>query len=47
MANHCRLVTAQTVFSPMLADYGISIPSLVADKVAKITKVSFGGQLRR
>jgi len=38
-------VTAQTDFSVALADYGIAIPSLVADKVAKTTKVSFGGTL--
>ncbi len=38
-------VTAQTGFTVALADYGISIPSLVADKVAKVAKVSFGGAL--
>ena len=38
-------VTAQTDFTVALADYGISIPSLVADKVAKAAKVSFGGTL--
>lgn len=38
-------VSAQTDFTVTLADYGISIPSLVADKVAKSAKVSFGGAL--
>lgn len=38
-------VTAQTDFSVTLADYSISVPSLVADKVAKVAKVSFGGSL--
>ena len=38
-------VSAQTDFSVALADYNISIPSLVADKVAKVAKVSFGGAL--
>jgi polyisoprenoid-binding protein YceI len=38
-------VSAQTDFTVALADYGISIPSLVADKVAKSAKVSFGGAL--
>lgn len=38
-------VAAQTDFSVTLADHGIAIPSLVADKVAKAAKVSFGGAL--
>jgi len=38
-------VSAQTNFSVALADHGISIPSLVADKVAKVAKVSFSGSL--
>ncbi len=38
-------VSAQTNFSVALADYGIAIPSLVADKVAKVAKVSFSGAL--
>lgn len=38
-------VAAQTDFTLALADYNISIPSLVADKVAKVVKVSFGGAL--
>ncbi len=38
-------VNAQANFSLALADYKIAIPSLVADKVAKVAKVSFGGNL--
>jgi polyisoprenoid-binding protein YceI len=38
-------ITAQTDFTLALTDYNISIPSLVADKVAKVVKVSFGGAL--
>lgn len=38
-------VNAQTDFTVTLADYGISIPSLVADKVAKVVKVAFSGAL--
>ncbi len=38
-------VSAQTDFTVALVDYDIAIPSLVADKVAKIVKVSFGGAL--
>ncbi|MBI5913949.1 MAG: YceI family protein [Bacteroidetes bacterium] len=38
-------VTGQTDFIAVLKDYEISIPSLVADKVAKQAKVSFGGAL--
>ncbi len=38
-------VSAQTDFTLALADYNIAIPSLVADKVAKVVKVSFGGAL--
>lgn len=38
-------VMGQTDFSVALTDYGIAIPSLVADKVAKNIKVSFGGAL--
>ncbi len=38
-------VNAQTNFSVTLADYKIAIPSLVADKVAKVAKVTFGGNL--
>ncbi|MCU0345615.1 MAG: YceI family protein [Saprospiraceae bacterium] len=38
-------VSAQTNFTLALADYDVAIPSLVADKVAKVVKVSFGGAL--
>ncbi|MCF8247197.1 MAG: YceI family protein [Saprospiraceae bacterium] len=38
-------VSAQTDFTVALADFDIAIPSLVADKVAKVAKVSFGGSL--
>lgn len=38
-------INAQTTFTVTLGDYNISIPSLVADKVAKTAKVSFGGNL--
>jgi polyisoprenoid-binding protein YceI len=38
-------VSSQTNFTLTLADYGISVPSLVADKVAKVVKVSFGGAM--
>lgn len=38
-------VSTQTDFTVALADYNIAIPSLVADKVAKLAKVSFGGAL--
>ena len=38
-------VSAQADFTVALADYDIAIPSLVADKVAKVAKVSFGGSL--
>lgn len=38
-------ISAQTNFTLTLADYNIAIPSLVADKVAKTAKVSFGGAL--
>ncbi len=38
-------VSSQTNFTLTLADYGISVPSLVADKVAKVAKVSFGGAM--
>ena len=38
-------VTAQTDFTVALADYNISIPSLVSDKVAKNVKITFGGAM--
>lgn len=38
-------VSATTDFSVALADFDIAIPSLVADKVAKTVKITFGGAL--
>lgn len=38
-------VSATTDFTVALADFNIDIPSLVADKVAKQVKISFGGTL--
>lgn len=38
-------VTATTDFTVALADFDIAIPSLVADKVAKNVKITFGGAL--
>lgn len=34
-------------FSALLADYGVSIPSLVADKLAKEAKIVIGGTLEK
>jgi polyisoprenoid-binding protein YceI len=38
-------VSGQTDFSVALNDFGISVPSLVSDKLAKEAKVTFGGDL--
>jgi len=38
-------ITVSTNFSTILTDYGISIPGLVADKLAKEAKVSISGVL--
>ncbi|MCC6726933.1 MAG: YceI family protein [Saprospiraceae bacterium] len=38
-------VSTKADFSLTLADYGVEIPSLVADKVAKVAKVTFNGAL--
>lgn len=38
-------VSATTDFTVALADFDIAIPSLVADKVAKTVKITFGGAL--
>ncbi len=39
--------TAQADFSLLLSDYGISVPSLVADKLGKEAKVSIKGDLAK
>ena len=38
-------VTGQTDFTVVLKDYGISVPTVVSDKLASEAKVSFGGDL--
>jgi polyisoprenoid-binding protein YceI len=40
-------IAASAAFMALLADYGISIPSLVADKLGKEAKVSISGSLTK
>jgi polyisoprenoid-binding protein YceI len=40
-------VSVEADFSLVLADYGISVPGLVADKVAKIAKINIKGALAK
>lgn len=40
-------VTTSANFNAALSDYGIDIPSLVADKLAKEAKISFAGDLQK
>lgn len=41
------VATAAADFSLTFADYGIKIPSLVGDKVAKVAKINFKGELQK
>ena len=40
-------ITVAANFNAALADYGVSIPSLVADKLAKEAKIAIGGTLEK
>lgn len=40
-------VSASANFNAALSDYGINIPSVVADKLAKEAKISFAGDLEK
>ena len=40
-------ITVAAMFNATLAEYGVSVPSLVADKLAKVAKITIGGTLEK